>query len=114
MFRRLGSVLLVSAGLVTSFTAVSSGADNSGWNGVWAGELGTHSKVSLTVVNDRVKNYQYGGAPVQVSYNKVAGTTLSFGDHDNYNITLKLVGAGVANGTYHGRHGFVAVSLKKQ
>jgi hypothetical protein len=88
-------------------------AKKSVWDGVWTGTFGNGSKISVTVADNKVTNYLYRGAPLKVSYNNIADGALSFGDRDNYRMSLRKTGDGAAKVTYYGRHGVIAASLSK-
>jgi hypothetical protein len=87
--------------------------EKSVWDGVWTGNFGNGSKISVTVADNKVTNYSYRGAPLKVSYNRIADGALSFGDRENYTMSLKRTGDGAAKATYFGRHGVIAASLSK-
>lgn len=110
--RRVGPFLTMFAFAVCADPAFA--IEKYGWNGVWTGLLGDTSKISVTIADNKVTNYSYRGAHLNVSYNKIADDTLSFGDGANYAMSLKKTGDGTAKATYHGRHGFVAAALTKQ
>jgi hypothetical protein len=105
----------VAATLIFAVLASSANsAEKSGWNGVWIGDFGHSSHISITVAHDRVTRYSYRGQPLDVAYVKVADNVLAFGDSYNYAMSLKRTGDNTALATYHGRHGFVTASLKRQ
>jgi hypothetical protein len=102
---------------IVAMVALASSApasENLAWNGVWTGTFGNASKISVTIAGKKVTNYSYRGARLDVSYNDFADDTLSFGDGNNYAMSLKRTGADTANATYHGRHGFAVAPLKRQ
>jgi hypothetical protein len=105
----------VAATLIVAVLASSANsAEKSDWDGVWLGDFGNNSGISITVAHDRVTKYSYRGQPLDVAYNKLADDTLSFGDGYNYAMSLKRTGGNTAKATYHGHHGFVTASLKRQ
>jgi hypothetical protein len=108
-------VFAVAATLTVAVLASSAySAEKTDWNGVWIGDFGNNSRISVTVLDNRVTKYSYRGQPLDVGYNKLADDTLSFGDGYNYAMSLKRTGGNTAKATYHGRHGFVTASLKRQ
>jgi hypothetical protein len=89
-------------------------AEKSPWNGVWVGTLGKSSKISVTIADDKVTAYTYGGANLSVAYSKPAAAKFAFGDRANYSMVLKRIGDDSAKATYHGRHGLFVATMTKQ
>ena len=110
--RRMFFVLSIMALAACAYAAPAQ--EKSPWDGVWTGTLGGSSKIAMTIAGNQVTAYLYRGAQIPVSYNKVAGDSVSFGDRDNYSVSIKRIGEGHAKATYHGRHGDIAASLTRQ
>ncbi len=110
--RRLLAIILPIAFVVSTQTARA--AENWSWNGVWKGKLGNSSTISVTIQHDEVTNCLFRGAPVAIDYSKLSPQSVSFGDRDHYNMTLKKAGDASALAVYHGRSGFIKTALAKQ
>jgi hypothetical protein len=89
-------------------------AEGWSWDGVWTGSLGNVSPISVTIAKNTIADYEFRGAPVKVIDNKVAATTVSFGDRDHYQMTLTQMSDTTALARYHGRLGYSTAVLKKQ
>ncbi len=113
MIGRRARVILGLVALLAAADAAPA-AEKSPWNGIWVGTLGSSSKISVTISNDKVAAYSYRGANVGIAYSKPGVDTFTFGDGANYSMLLKRTADGAAKATYHGRHGFVVAKMTKQ
>lgn len=110
---QLLSIALPLAVLLPS--TASQAASNQSWDGTWAGLLNNSEPVSITIAGGKVVGYAIrGGAPFGIQYSKVTVTTVSFGDHDNYDVKITKTGARTALGTAHSPLGDGSASLSKQ
>lgn len=92
-------------------------ADNdASWNGTWTGSQGKRSvwPVSISIADGKVVNYTLKGVSFPVGFSEVTSTKISFGDHDNYMITLRKTGDRTASGQARGRKGEGPVSIIKE
>jgi len=89
-------------------------AENWSWDGVWKGMLGKSSAISITIKKDKVVTYAFRGAPIAVAYSKLTPDSVSFGDREHYNVTLKKTGEASAEAVYHGRLSDVSAALARQ
>lgn len=107
--------LAVAVPLAFLAAAPAHAAQNAIWDGTWAGLLNNSEPVSVTIAGGKVVGYAIrGGAPFGIEYSKVTLTTVSFGDRDNYAVTITKTGAKTALGTAQSPLGAGTASLTKQ
>jgi hypothetical protein len=106
--------LSIAVPLALLASAPSYAADRS-WDGVWAGMLNNSEPVSVTIVGGKVVSYAIrGGSPFGIGYSKVTVNSISFGDHDNYNVKITKTSAKTAVGFAHSPMGDGSAPLTKQ
>ena len=104
----------VPLALLATAAPSQAGSDKS-WDGTWAGLLNNSEPVSVTISDGKVVGYAIrGGEPFGIGYNKVTLTSVSFGDHDNYTVTITKTGTESATGTAQSPLGTGSASLIKQ
>ena len=112
----MGSLLLAFAvplALLATPAPSQAGSDKS-WDGTWAGLLNNSEPVSVTISDGKVVGYAIrGGEPFGIGYSKVTLTSVSFGDHDNYTVTITKTGTRSATGTAQSLLGTGSASLIK-
>ena len=109
-FLALAVPLAVLAG-----AAPSQAGSNQTWDGTWSGLLNNSEPVSVTISGGKVVGYAIrGGEPFGIGYSKVTLTSVSFGDHDNYSVTITKTGARSATGKAQSPLGTGSASLIKQ
>jgi hypothetical protein len=114
MIGRQFLVFAVPLALFATAAPSQAGLDKS-WDGTWAGLLNNSEPVSVTISGGKVVGYAIrGGEPFGIGYSKVTLTSVSFGDHDNYTVTITKTGARSATGTAQGPLGTGSASLIKQ
>ena len=90
-------------------------AGSASWDGTWSGMLNKSEPVSVTIAGGKVVGYAIrGGEPFGIGYSKVTLTSVSFGDHDNYSVTITKTGARSATGKAQSPLGTGSASLIKQ
>jgi hypothetical protein len=100
---------------VLSAAPASQAASNRSWDGTWAGLLNKSEPVSVTIAGGKVVAYAIrGGAPFGIEYCNVTGTSVSFGDHDNYNVKITKTSAKTAVGFAHSPMGDGSAPLTRQ
>jgi hypothetical protein len=91
------------------------GASYSWWVGAWGGLLNNSEPVSVTISDGKVVKYAIrGGAPFGIEYCNVTLNSVSFGDHDNYNVKITKTSAKTAVGFAHSPMGDGSAPLTKQ
>jgi hypothetical protein len=104
----------VPLALLATAAPSQAGSDKS-WDGTWAGLLNNSEPVSVTISGGKVVGYAIrGGEPFGIGYSKVTLTSVSFGDHDNYTVTITKTGTRSATGTAQSPLGTGSASLIKQ
>ncbi len=72
------------------------------WDGAWAGMLNKTEPVSVTISGGKVVSYAIrGGQPFAIGYSKVTLKAVSFGDSENYAVTITKLGGAKASGFVH-------------
>jgi hypothetical protein len=85
------------------------------WDGTWTGDVEDIGPVSVTIARGEVVGYAIcGSAPYGIKYSKVTLTTVSFGDHDNYDVKISKTGANTAKGTARSVMGERTATLSKE
>jgi hypothetical protein len=98
-----------------SAAPASQAASNNAWDGTWAGMLNNKEPVSVTISGGKVVAYAIrGGAPFGIGYSNVTVNSVSFGDHDNYNVKITKTSAKTAVGFAHSPMGDGSAPLTKQ
>jgi hypothetical protein len=110
---RLGLLSLVIAGLGAAAAPSSYAAPANSWDGIWTGMLDDQVSISIRVANNKPLNYAIKGTPIGITFSKVSGTSLEFGDTDHYRIDLKRTGDATATASYFGRHGYSITKLTR-
>jgi hypothetical protein len=97
-----GRFLLAAASLAILSSAAAQAASKPSWNGTWIGLLNNSEPVSITIANGRVVSYAIrGGQPFGIGYSQVTLKTVSFGDHDNYDVRIIKTSETTAAGSAH-------------
>jgi hypothetical protein len=110
--RRLSLIAFPIAALAAAGATRAAGERS--WDGAWTGSLRNISPISVTIEGDKVVSYAVKGARLPIAYGKVAPGSVSFGDRDNYSMTLTRTGEATALARYHGRMGFATATLTRQ
>jgi len=80
----------------------SHAASNNSWDGTWSGMLNKTEPVSVTISGGKVVAYAIrGGSPFGIGYSNVTVHTVSFGDHQNYDVKITRTSAKTAVGVAH-------------
>jgi hypothetical protein len=110
---RIGRLSLAAA-LVAVLGSTDARAGSS-WDGIWTGMLNDIEPVSVTIAKGKVVSYAIrGGQPFEIAYSKVTLKTVSFGDHDNYDVEITKTGAATAAGIAHSPMGEGSATLTRQ
>jgi len=97
----LGRRLLFAFATLASLTPAAAQA-GSPWDGAWAGMLNKTEPVSVTISGGKVVSYAIrGGQPFAIGYSKVTLKAVSFGDSENYAVTITKLGGAKASGFVH-------------
>ena len=112
MITRLGLLSLLVVGLGAAATPSSYAAPANTWNGIWTGMLDDQVAITIRIANDKL-NYAIKGTPIGITFSKVSGTSLEFGDTDHYRIDLKRTGDATATASYFGRHGYSITKMTR-
>jgi hypothetical protein len=109
----IGRLSLAAAFL--ALLASSEARAGSSWDGIWTGMLNNLEPVSVTIAKGKVVGYAIrGGQPFEIAYSKVTLKTVSFGDHDNFDVEITKTGDATASGVAHSPMGEGAATLTRQ
>ena len=96
-------------------TAAAEAASSHLWDGTWAGLVNNSMPVSVTIAGGKVVGYAISdGAPFGIEYSRVTLSTVSFGDHDHYNVRIIKRSDRTAFGLAHSPMGDGSASLTRQ
>jgi hypothetical protein len=110
----LSRLVLTAASLGSLSLVVASAASASAsWDGTWTGTL-YNRPVSVSISDGKVISYTIGGSAYDVQYSRVTLRGVSFGDRDNYAVSLVRTGDDTASEMVHGRNGYRNAALTKQ
>jgi len=112
----IGIAFLATAALLLALLpgAALAGSKPS-WDGIWVGKLNNSEPVSVTILGGKVVSYAIrGGQPFGIGYRKVTMTSVSFGDHGNYDVKITKTGKSVATGLAHSPMGDGSGTLNRQ
>jgi hypothetical protein len=110
--RRLNVMLVLFATLIP---ASAQAASVSSWDGTWVGLLNNSEPVSVTISAGKVVSYAIrGGQPFGIGYCQITHKTVSFGDHENYDVKITKVNAATASGFAHSPMGDGLATLTRQ
>lgn len=105
----LTSVIAVLA----ATTAVAQKASD--WNGTWVGAWGGSAQTSVQIAHGKVVRYEYQGATVPVTSQKVSAQSVTYGVPGNYTVTIVPTSPGHATASFSSQtRGTAAADLTKQ
>jgi hypothetical protein len=96
---------LLSVAVVAA--AASYGQSANAWDGTWTGMQGRidPGPIAISIVHGHVVSYTLRGSPFEIRYSSVTPTSVSFGDRDNYFVSIEKTGDATASGMVRGRLG---------
>ena len=85
------------------------------WNGTWSGAWGgsQNQATTITIADNKVVSYTYGGASTPVSSSRVTARLVSYGDNGN-SVTMIKTGANTASAKLHSSQGDATAKLIRQ
>src|ERR1700742_4713707 len=89
---------------IVTVAALSPAAAQAGspWDGAWAGLLNKTEPVTVMISGGKVVSYAIrGGQPFPIGYSKVTLKAVSFGDSENYAVTITKLGGVTDSGFVH-------------
>ena len=96
---KLSNRWLVAALLFSSFSSSALAAPKSTWDGIWSGAWGGSRPTSVTIANEQVVSYEYGGASTPVSASTVTASLITYGDKGTV-VTIRKTGKTTASGDH--------------
>lgn len=114
MTRARRALLIALSVALLAPAAASQAEQKSSWIGAWRGLLGKASAISVTINKNGAIAYVFRGAKMPIAYSRVTDNSVSFGDRDDYSMTLTQTGPNVVTATYHGRNGYATAVLRKR
>jgi hypothetical protein len=104
---------LVAALMISAFSSTALAAPKGSWDGTWRGAWGGSRPTSITIANERVVSYEYGGASTPVSASKVTANRVTYGDNGTV-VVLTRESSTLATATLHTPQGDASAKLTKQ
>jgi hypothetical protein len=104
---------LVAALIFSSFSSSALAAPKDTWDGIWSGAWGGSRPTSVTIANEQVVSYEYGGASTPVSASQVTASLVIYGNNGTL-VRIRKTGNKTASATIHGPMGDATAELKKQ
>ena len=107
---------LLALAIVSSVSSAALAAPRNSWawDGTWRGAWGGSQAqaTSITIANQRVVSYEYGGASTPVSASKVTAKRVTYGDNGNF-VTMTRTGRATAFATLHSSQGDATAKLTR-
>jgi hypothetical protein len=102
-----------TAALILSSLSSTALAGQDTWDGTWCGAWGGSRPTSITIANERVLSYEYGGSSTPVSISKVTESSVTY-TNNGIVVTLIKTGKTTASAKIHSPMGDATAELKRQ
>ena len=100
---------------VLGASSAAPAASSPSWDGTWTGMMNNREPVTVTIAGGKVVGYAIrGGTPFGIQYSSVTMSSVSFGDHDNFDVKLIKTSARTALGIAHSPLGQGSAPLTRQ